>query len=43
MSTKVKEQEDQSVNDFDNNAPNWPVLLPILLVIVALVAIAFIF
>ncbi len=43
MSTNKKNFENQPTEGFDNESPNWPVLIPILVIIAGLVLFAIFF
>lgn len=43
MSADKKLKENQPVEDFDNDSPNWPVLIPILVIMAGLILFALFF
>jgi len=43
MSTNKNKYDNQPAEEFDNEAPNWPVLIPILVIIAGLVLFAIFF
>src|SRR5690606_12674907 len=43
MSTNNKNKENQPAEDFNNDSPNWPVLIPIIVIMAGLILFAIFF